>query len=105
MLCLKHLLLSRAQVLQSMGMRISSRRHGGHQSGIHLPSRPDGHVCSYEMLRYRTTRGNCSRIGRYRSAHGMTSGDGMSHPSRVPSEVGAHARRHHTPPQAYVRSV
>jgi hypothetical protein len=97
LLLLKHLLLGGIHLLKREGIGVGTRWHGAHQRWVDLSTgRGNRHVATSKLMRHRATwAALLAWIGGHAGSHGVASNTRMSHASRMPGEVGAHACGHH----------
>jgi hypothetical protein len=97
LLLLIHLLLSGIHLLKREGLGVSTRWHGPHQRRVNLSTRRGhGHVAAGKLMRHRAAwAALLARIRGHARSHGVASNTRVSHASRMPGKVGAHACGHH----------
>lgn len=90
------LLLGRAKMLQSVGIRVRTRRHATHQGWVHVCAGiAAGHGVTRKLLGHvAARRALLSGVGRHSGAHGMSGNARMTHASRMAREVGPHTGSH-----------
>lgn len=94
LLLLKHLLLSRRQMLK-MRVGVRARGHATHHRGIDLPSWARDSNMTGELVWHRTTgHPLLTTILRHAGSHGMSGHARVVHRG-MPIETGPHTSRHH----------